>query len=343
MPKITTTKIAELAGVSQTTVSAVLNNNSNIKISAQTKAKVLSAAKQLGYKTFNDTGYSGLIAIFIPTLNNPYYAMIIEYCESLLYGQNYFILLCNTHRHTEIEHQLLNMCISKKVDGIIYAFTPTITETINQATTYTPLVVIGDIEENISADVIGLNSIKAGEMIADHLVKLGHTNIAYVSGPTHSFSLSRQTRLQGIKNYMHRCNLLSNLNISIYNNEHDSSDNIFELEVGYKLTKELLKSNPRPTAIIAANDMTAVGTINAIHEMNLSVPEDISVCGFDNIMISENISPKLTTIDHCLQMRCKQAISILLERKKGIDNSGSYKIVYDPILVVRNSTGKPKE
>jgi LacI family transcriptional regulator len=108
------------------------------------------------------------------------------------------------------------------------------------------------------------------------------------------------------------------------------------------LTLELLQERP-VSAIIGMNDMVACGIMKALREKGYEIPQQISVCGFDNIFVSSILTPTLTTIDHCIQHRVKIALDILLEsieNRKG--NSGVYKIEYDPQLIVRNSTGPCK-
>ena len=129
MKRATSKDVAKLAGVSQTTVSFVMNNTPGVSLSEETKKKVLEAAKELHYipNSFGKglrTSQSKLLGIFLPSLNNPFYPMVMQYIENHTAKLNYNVMLCCTYRNSEREKTYLDLCIEKQVDGIIYLFTP---------------------------------------------------------------------------------------------------------------------------------------------------------------------------------------------------------------------------
>ena len=118
--------------------------------------------------------------------------------------------------------------------------------------------------------------------------------------------------------------------------EYESKDSTYEIEVGFKLTCELIK-NESFSAIIGVNDMVTFGAITALTHNKVKVPYDVSVCGFDNIYLSRVLSPNITTVDHFVEQRTKQAVDILLEKING-NSEDILGIEYDPKLIIREST-----
>ncbi len=138
-----------------------------------------------------------------------------------------------------------------------------------------------------------------------------------------------------------------NLRVKSSIKETELPNSIYEIQAGYTLTVELLEKDA-VTAIVGVNDMTACGIMSALRDKGYQIPQQISVCGFDNIFVSSIAHPKLTTIDHCIPHRAKTAIDILIEKiehlhapvpSAPINNSGIYKIEYAPQLIIRESTG----
>lgn len=346
MKKPTSKDVAKLAGVSQSTVSLVLNNRTNIAISQETRERVLAAARDLRYvpNTFAKglkTNKSKLIGLLIPTITNPYYPMMTQSIEEYAASKGYNILLCNTYRKVENEEFYLNLMAEKGADGIIYAFTPSRTSHILKILEQLPVVIIGEKDDNINVNTIGLNSNKAGQLVAQHLIDLGHRKFAFITSPLNGLSLSRQKRLQGITSKLKEYKLDKNLMIKFGTSEQESRDSTYEIEIGFDLTNELLKES-EVTAIIGVNDMVALGAINAINNMNLKVPDDISVCGFDNIYLSKMLQPKITTVEHYTLQRSRLALDTLMEIMAS-NESNVFHVEYEPQLIVRESSGPAKK
>jgi LacI family transcriptional regulator len=353
LKKVTSKDVAKLAGVSQSAVSLILNNKKNVSFSQETIEKVLFAARELNYHPIgnakkNSDGQKKLIALFTPTLVNPFYPLLTQIIERSAIENGYNIILFNTFRSAEIEQSYLNMLAeSSLVDGIIYEFSPTFPESLENISALLPVVVVAEKNDTLNVDTVGLNSRKAGMLIAEHLVKLGHKNIAFISTPIDKATLSRSQRLDGLISKLKEYNLDDNLLIKIADHEQEYPGSIYEIEVGYTLTLEVLE-DPNITAIIGVNDITACGILKALQTRGHKIPQQFSVCGFDNIFISAITNPTLTTIDHCINLRGKTAVDILLEK---IQNTSSlnnhertniYKIEYEPQLVIGDSTGPCK-
>lgn len=357
MKKPTARDVAELAEVSQATVSMILNNKKNVSFSHETIEKVIRAAKQLNYnvpslaKTFQSS-QKRRIALFTATMSNPYYPMLNQIIEETAIPRGYNILVCNIHRSPELEKYYLEFVTDNLVDGIVYTFTPTFRGVLKNISVSTPVVVIGEKDDSLDIDTVGLNSHKSGMLVAEHLIALGHQNIAFITSPIeNNMTLTRRQRFQGILDKLAEYGLEKNLLIKSSINEAEVPNSIYEIQSGYTLTRELLEE-AAVSAIIGVNDMTACGIMTALRDKGYKIPQQISVCGFDNIFVASIVNPKLTTIDHCIPHRAKTAIDILIEKIEQlhapiplnpINSSGFYKIEYEPQLIIRDSTGPFKK
>ena len=338
MKKVTSRDIAKIAGVSQSTVSCVLNNHAGISISKETREHVLKIAEDLNYslparKYAHKTGEI-VIGLMVPNLTNLFYPFLAN--EIQMYAQTLGIktILCNTIRSIEHEEYYLNYLIEQSVNGIIYTFSPKIhNKKVNM-----PVVIIGEAESSIY-DLITLDSFKAGSIVAEHLMNLGHKHIAYITSPIGNISYSRTMRLAGIKGKLAEKGLDKNLVIMASNDETEQQGQAYEFSLGENFTEVVLENYPKVTAIIGVNDMVAAGALSTLHQHGKKIPLDIAVCGFDNLIISQISTPKVTTIDHFSGHRGKMAVNIIkdrIENKETLDSQ--IKINYEPRLIVRGST-----
>lgn len=266
--------------------------------------------------------------------------MLTQHIEEYTASRGYNILLCNTYRKPDNEEFYLNLLTEKSVDGIIYGFTPGFPEIAEKISHQIPVVIIGEKHENIRLSTVALNSFMAGSLIAGHLLDLDHRKIAFITSPLDGLSYSRQQRLQGIVSKLAEHGLEKYLTVKAESKESESHDSTYEIEIGYKLTMELL-SDKHITTIIGVNDMVAFGALNAVRDYGLKVPEDISICGFDNIYLSRSIHPNITSVDHYAAQRSRLAVDFLIDK---LDSKADevFRVEYEPKLVVRESTGKVK-
>ena len=350
--KATSMDVAKLAGVSQSAVSSILNSNENVSFSEETKKKVFMAAQQLNYqlpkrKKQKKEKEVGMILVLVPTLSNLYYAELGRALESYADSLGVKAVVCCTFRKSEFEKFYLELFLKMNLTGIIYTFLPSFPQMISQIDTEIPVVLIGGKEDDLSVCSIELSDFKSAYMMGEHLYLLGHRCFAFVSTPIDRTTLARRRRLEGLQQVFMQLGLPKNALLvetppeSAVYSESDNSFQPYEYSVGRQLTENLLKRGTEATAIIAVNDMTAIGVLDAIKASGRTVPEDYSVCGFDNIFISSISSPSLTTIDHQMTMRCKAAIDMITARGKGsiATITMANKIEYSPQLIIRKSTG----
>ncbi len=345
MKKATSRDVAKLAGVSQTTVSFVINNTPNVSVSEETRKKVLYAARELNYVPNSfakglKTKKSKLIGLIVPTMINPFYPMLAQKIQEYASAKGYSVLLCSTNRIPEKEQEYLELLVEKSVDGIIYTFTPHFLSKVTRLSQQIPIVLVGEKSDKINLNTISLNGFRSGQLVAQHLVELGHRKIAYIMSPVTTVSLARVKRLEGIRATLREHGLENGLIVRTASYDGFNEGKL-EIEAGYQLASELIRETDI-TAIIGVNDMVALGVVSCIlNEGKLRIPDDISVCGFDNIYLSDMIRPKITTVDYFTIYQCKLAVDMLIENPSN-DFTDVLKVENEPRLIKRESTGPAK-
>ena len=188
--KVTSSDIAHAAGVSQATVSMILNKKYNVSFSKETIRKVEQIAEEMGYevpkrKTRRESRKEKLIVVFCSNLTNPYYVMLLQGIESRAKEQGYGLFVCNTQRDLKMEERYLRMMHELKPLGIIYTCNPShcFMDTIEELAEKIPIVIINNQNEHLNVDAVELDNSKLGRMMAKHLLDLGHRKVAYIAPP----------------------------------------------------------------------------------------------------------------------------------------------------------------
>lgn len=354
--KVTSSDVAARAGVSQSAVSLILNGSKKVVFNEETKERVFAAARELDYQPPNrkkrgGNGRNGLLLLFTPTLNNPFYAELVQTVESYADSCGYRAIVCNTLRKPELEKYYLDTFLKSQIDGIIYTFLPSFPEQIEQLAGSVPVVLIGEKRSNLSICSIELSNERAGAILAEHLYQLGHRSFLFVSTPFNQFTLARQQRLEGIRQVTRQHQLPDSCLQTLVPDPGTERDNLqgaipYEYAVGRHLIGSALDKGLSATALIGVNDMTASGIMAELKARGYVVPDDFSVCGFDNIFPSLISHPPLTTIDHYLVIRCKAAVDMVTSQRREMLEAPQppviNKVEYSPRLVVRGSTGPAK-
>lgn len=335
--------VAKAAGVSQTTVSLVLND-ANAAISDSVKKKVLDTVQELNFvprakiKNYSKPS-DNVIALFIPNTSNYFYTDLVRSVDTHARSKGYKVLIINTSRDVEDEKHYYNLLLNIKIAGIVYGFTPSLQDVDKAKGLGIPTVIIGEADVDYGIDIVSLDSFTAGEIVGKHLVELNHKRIAYISSPMGSVSLSRKKRLQGLESSLAG---KASLKAIADTHEYEMPSSNYEFELGYNLTLNHFKHHDdKLTALVGANDMIAFGIIKALRELKISVPEDVSVCGFDNILFSQITSPALTTVEHCTDQRVRLALDILSD-KITEKYTLPLKVNYEPRLIQRETTAPAK-
>lgn len=231
MKKATSQDVAELAGVSQATVSLILNNSDKITFSNETKERVLAAAQKLNYrlpqrKKQREKKASNMLLVLTPTLTNQYYAELIQAIEDYADTLDYRVIVCNTFRKPDLEKFYLDTFVGAHVDGIIYTFLPSFPRLVEQISSSTPTVIIGEKLDDLSICSIELSNVNAGAMLAEHLYQLGHRKLVFISTPFNQLTLAREQRLEGIRKQLELHGVTDGLEVLVADRqaEADSQD-----------------------------------------------------------------------------------------------------------------------
>lgn len=323
--------VAKMAGVSTTTVSHVINKTRFV--AEDTTKQVLSAIKSLNYSPsavarslkINTTKSIGMI---VTTSEAPYFAEIIHAVEEHCYRQGYSLFLCNTQNDPEKLKNHLAMLAQKRVDGVLVMCSEYTADSLNLLTDYQdlPMVVMDWGPANIQTDVIQDNSFEGGYLATKYLIENGHTDIGIIAGDLNKTIAQR--RYQGFIKAMEEAKLAVN--------PHWVNEGHFEPEDGFECMNKILNQPRIPSAVFCCNDVMALGAISAITERGLSVPQDISIIGYDNIHASRFYAPPLTTIHQSKTRLGASAINLLLARINGKATKATTLEMY-PELVIRHS------
>ncbi len=337
---VTIKDIAKRLNLSYSTVSRALNSSS--LVNEKTMRRIQEEARKLGY-TPNALARglvlkkSGIIGMIIPDITNPFFPALARGAEDRAVERGYNLLVCNTDWNIELETRHLKLIQEKKVDGLILS-------SINLENKYLetiiergyPLVFVSRVYPGVDVNFVGMDTHYGGYLAGKHLVELGHREIAFVGG---KFSIgSVQGRFLGFLKALKEAGIEFNSSLAV--------EGEFNIESGYEKAIGLFRSNRQITAVFAANDLVAVGVIKAVRELGLSVPEDVSVIGYDDIFISSIPGIELTTVFQEKRKMGELAVDLLLDEIEASMEGGLRKakrkrrIILKPRLVIRKTTAK---
>lgn len=349
MKRPTIKDIAAAAGVSPASVSMILNGRNLSRFTEQTIQNVYRSSRQLGYvpkKQQRHKNPKETILIVCPSIMNPYYATLIQSMEQEARLRGYLTMIFTTYWDKDAEREALEMAAEPQIAGVIFSMIPQQPELAESASRHIPMVAVGDRTCNLQIDTVDVNNYAAGRMVASHLIGLGHRHVAYISTTLNAEHSSRMRRCDGlIHQYQESC---PEGTVTIYTEEVSSHKELYvtevEHQVGCSLARKCLAQSPHVTAMVAINDMVAYGVRTALLEAGRHIPEDISLCAFDNIYPSRFPGVDLTTIEHAIVERGRSSIRLLSEKLKGgseliTDENAITRVEYQSKLVIGSTTG----
>ena len=325
--------VARLARVSVATVSNVINNTRYV--SPELRSRVLEAIDRLNYRPHSlarslRTKRTGLIAMMIPDVRNPYYTELARGAQDLAGEEQHHVLLHNSDRSLQKEMDFVLHVSTGRVDGLIlYASSdhPDLVDLLQSISL--PVVLIGTRIESECCDRVMMSPVGAHPPVR-HLAELGHKRIALIGG--RSVQRSNPRKFTGYLETMHEYGLSVDDRLVIRGS--------YTIDSGYECMQSLLDVQPPPTAVFAANDLMAIGAVRAAKDRGLGVPEEVSVVGFDDIAVAQVSDPPLTTVHVPKYELGREAASLLIRRLKG-DDWARQCIVLDHTFVIRGSTASP--
>jgi LacI family transcriptional regulator, galactose operon repressor len=336
--RATQREVATLAGVNPATVSRVLNPETRHLVKAATAHRVEAAAQRLEYKPNGlarslRTRQSFSIGVMLPDLTNPLFPPMVRGIEDRLATAGYTALLTNTDGDPERERLMFETLRVRQVDGFIMATADAHGTLISAAIAEgTPLVLAGRTVDLSGIFAVVPDDRRGIEQAVEHLVGLGHRAIGHIAGP--------QEMSTGLLRHSAFVEAMAGHGIAIDRRAVVVATGFVE-EAGAVAARALLSSWPECTAIVAANDLIALGIYRTAHEFGRSCPDDLSVVGFNDMPFADKFNPPLTTIHLPLYDLGAQAAGLLLERIQS-EASPARTLFLETTLVVRGSTAPPR-
>ncbi|HIC95890.1 TPA: LacI family transcriptional regulator, partial [Candidatus Bipolaricaulota bacterium] len=291
MGQVTIREVAKRAGVSITTVSRVLTGNAKNHMRPETEERVLQAIRELDYSPNKyaralKRQRTGVIGVLAPDISNPFFSRLLRGVENVAYRHDYLVLTCDAENSLEKENRYIELLIEERVEGVILISAAPRNEEAERLLRKGIHLVMADRRlENIEAPVVIADDFKAGYILTKYLLGLGYREIGFIQGPL-NLSTARD-RFRGFLRAMEE------EGVEVHDRCFKEADYTFE--GGYRAAQEILNGR-LPQAIIAANDLMAIGAIRALEDNGFSVPQDIGIAGFDNIPLAALAKPRLTTI-----------------------------------------------
>ena len=330
---VTIKKVAELAGVSSTTVSHIINETR--PVSEELRTRVKDAMSQLGYRPNRlarslRRGQTKTLGMIVPDSNNPFFAEIARGVEDASFNHGYSVILCNSEADPEKERLYTELLIEKQIDGLLFVAAGISGDDLVDLLQHSSVpVVVTDREiSGGNADSMGIDNLAGGRMATHYLLDLDHRRIACLGGPWNDTPSG--LRVAGYQQ------ALAERGVAVKPELLVRGD--WGCESGRQCAVELLQLNSRPTAIFACNDMMAIGVLRGAYELGIAVPDELSVIGFDDISLASFVTPTLTTVNQPKYVTGIAAVDILLRRIADRDRP-TLRQEFPLELVVRESTG----
>jgi DNA-binding LacI/PurR family transcriptional regulator len=322
-------EVARLAKVSTATVSRTINGSD--KVTPKTKERVQRAIEEL--KFYPNTwaralgsGRSSLYGLIISDITNPFFPELVKSFEDIAVQHGQEVLVANTNYDPARMEVCVSRMLQRKVDGVAIMTSEMDQHLITELESREiPLVFLDTGTVRALASNIVVDYAAGVEAAVEHLTALGHRQVAFIAGP--DALRSAHTRREAFHSCMERAGLDASL---VEQGNH-------QVDGGHEAMERLLRSRRRPTAVVASNDMTAIGALGAIHERGLRVPEDIGIVGFDDIALSAFTQPALTTVKLSRAEIARLAFRALYNTR--MDGGAGTEFTVQPVLVVRSSTG----
>jgi LacI family transcriptional regulator len=324
--------VAREAGVSLQTVSRAINNKG--EINEETRKAILEISNRMGFRPSGvarslATKRTTTIGLVVTDITNPFFSGIARGIEDVAYSHSYNIFLCNTGEDVAREETALDSLLEKQVDGLILCSSRLEQAILEKRIKEFRYVVL--INRDLPRPISGVSTTTidfalGAELAVSHFVSRGHKKIALLAGPQKSWS--GRNRVLGYQAGLRKHGLPYDPEI-IFHCDPDT-------QCGYQTTSQLLKDQTEVTAIIAYNDLVAVGALQACNDLNRTIPGDIAIIGFDDIPLASYVTPPLSTIRYPKQEIGSAAMRTLIDAMETGEMPSST-IIYRPELILRSS------
>lgn len=324
--------VAKHAGVSVTTVSRVLNGEKYVK--DDLKARVQRAIDELGYSPSHIARSlvrkkTNLIGVIVPDITSSFYSTILSTIEKTASLNNYNLMVCNIIEDIDKELKYLQVFKQMRVDGIIIMHEK-LNDEIRELFQKLDIPIIFSSVKPVNQRFVSviIDDYAAAYDATRYLIELGHSRIGFIGGDMRDVT-------SGQNRYIGYTQALSDCGIKVEDKYIRFGD--YKTQSGYELMKEMLDGETYPTAVFAVSDDMAVGAMNCIHDYGLEVPGDLSVIGFDGSQLTEQVRPRLSSMEQPILEMGKITVDKLLDLISGSEEAPSEDVILKHRLVVRDS------
>lgn len=323
--------VAQRVGVSVSTVSRVLNHSSYV--SPETEQLVLKAIEDLHFAPSQIArGFvnkkTSTIGLIIPDVSNPFFSDVARGVEDFAIEDGFATILCNSDWRSERESMYLDLLRGHWVEGVIVAGSRNSAEGLTRAIGAVPYVLVERLLVGSGAAVWTDNR-RGGALATRHLADVGCRSFAHISGPPDSPSATE--RRKGFMDVMRSASVAS----------YEIFEGDYRFQSGLEIGQQIFARGQIPDGIFAANDLMAIGVMQAAAQAGVRIPAQVAVVGYDNIATADYTSPSLTTIDQPGYEMGRVAFSILLNQLRHAGVGADEQIEFKPRLIARDSTRRP--
>jgi LacI family transcriptional regulator, galactose operon repressor len=330
----TITDVARSAGVSSATVSRYLNDTLNLP--GDTASRIDKAVQKLRYRPNRiarglKQGKTDSVGLVVPDIANPFYGALASHVEAEAEAAGLSLTLYSSRNRLEREMLLLDQQASRPVDGLIFLTNHSANGLLSRRINAQDRIVL--LDEDVPSTVVPkvfVDNERGGYEATRYLIETGHQQIAHVTGPKDLFSV--RERYAGYKRALWQAGIELNRSLILYGT--------YTPECGRAAIDTLFAQNPAPSAVFASSDYIIVGILEALRDRNVTVPAEISVIGFDDLIFTQLLHPPVTTVRQPIAELARVGVSILLDCIKGISHRGE--VVRLPVeLINRASVAGP--
>ena len=317
--KATIRDVAARAGVSPSTVSRVLNDQSSVYMKPETRDRVLEAIEELRYTPARSAQRmrrqrGDIIGVLVPDISNPYFSLLARGVESIAFEKGYSTLICDSNHSADRESRYLDLLMAEQVDGIV--FVPVGEpdwSRIRRLRAQGVRIVAAD---RCQDELLGVEAAnwQGSFDLTQHVISMGHRRIAYIGGPREVSTT--QDRLRGFEDAMEDASL-EPVAVCCGKYTHES---------GYRLAQQILEETP-VDVLMAGDDLVALGAIRAAEDRGLSVPHDVGVTGFDSVPLLSVVHPTLTSVRIPVFEIGRESMSMLVRHIGAEDAEGDRKML----------------
>lgn len=306
--------------------------NGNGRISSKTIQQVRAAAAQLNYVPNAQASslrkqITHRIALVVPDIGNSVYVAIAKSIQQVAKQHGYYVSLVSTDGVEGADVDALLLLRNGHVDGMVLIAIKSSKELEeNLARVNKPVCVIGRVPGDLGVDNVQANSPQGVRLVVDHILSLGRRRLVFINGP-----LNTNPAIQRLEGYQVAIRAAGLEERVVYGE--------FTLEGGYEAAEEALVKYPEADALVCANDLMGIGALRRLRQAGVRVPQDVAVSGMDDIRECEICSPALTSVALHAAERGRMAAQMLFDRLSGASTGSPIRVVLEPTLRVRESTG----